>query len=85
MFDFLSGMAAAGFLIAALFFFRFWKRTKDILFVNFGIAFVLLAVSQATSSLFNAHDDRTWIYLLRLAAFILLLVAIIRKNLNTSN
>jgi hypothetical protein len=31
------------------------------------------------------HDDKTWIYLLRLAAFILLLVAIVRKNLKTSN
>jgi len=40
---------------------------------------------EAVSSLFDAHDDRTWIYLLRLTAFILLLVAIIRKNLNTSN
>jgi peptidoglycan/LPS O-acetylase OafA/YrhL len=78
-------MTTTGFLIAALFFFRFWKRTKDSLFANFGIAFVLFAISQLISLAFDApHDDKTWIYLLRLAAFILLLVAIVGKNLKAS-
>ena len=85
MFNFLSGMTAAGFLIAALFFFRFWKRTHDSLFANFAIAFLLFAVSQVTSLAVDApHDDKTWVYLLRLAAFILLLIAIVGKNLRTS-
>lgn len=85
MFDFLSGMTAAGFLTAALFFFRFWTRTRDSLFANFGGAFVLLAVSQLLSLASDApHDDKTWIYLVRLAAFTLLLVAIVGKNLKTS-
>ena len=35
MYDFLSGMVTAGYLVAALFFFRFWRRTKEPLFVNF--------------------------------------------------
>lgn len=83
MLDFLSGMAAAGFLVAALFFFRFWRRAKDSLFCYFGIAFVLFAIGQTASLLFGApHDDRTWTYLLRLGGFILLLVAIIGKNMN---
>jgi membrane-associated PAP2 superfamily phosphatase len=86
MFDFLSGMTAAGFLIAALFFFRFWHRTTDSLFAHFGIAFVLFAISQTISlALDMPHDDKTWIYLLRLAAFVLLLVAIVRKNLRPQN
>ena len=37
MYDFLSGMAAAAFLVAALFFFRFWRRTRDALFAIFSV------------------------------------------------
>lgn len=78
---FLSGMATAGFLIAALFFFRFWKRTKDVLFVTFAIAFVLFAAGQAAALWLNLpHNDNPWVYLLRLAGFILILLAIARKN-----
>jgi len=78
---FLSGMATAGFLIAALFFFRFWKRTKDFLFVTFGIAFLLFAGGQAAALWLNLpHNDNSWVYLLRLAGFVLLLIAIARKN-----
>jgi uncharacterized membrane protein HdeD (DUF308 family) len=83
MFQFLSGMVATGFLIAALFFFRFWRRTGDSLFATFGISFILFAIGQSASLVGDTpQDDRTWVYLLRLVGFILLLVAIIRKNLN---
>jgi uncharacterized membrane protein HdeD (DUF308 family) len=85
MFQFLSGMTATGFLIAALFFFRFWRRTSDSLFATFGASFILFAIGQAASLVSDApNDDRTWVYLLRLAGFVLLLVAIIRKNLGDS-
>lgn len=85
MVNFLSGMATAGFLTAALFFFRFWRRAKDSLFFYFGVAFVLFAAGQAAPLVLDApHDDRTWIYLLRLAGFILLLVAIAGKNMSSS-
>lgn len=85
MFEFLAGMTAAGFLVAALFFFKFWRRTRDSLFAIFGISFILFALSQAASLLFDApHDDKTWIYLFRLAGFILLLVAIVGKNMGES-
>lgn len=81
MYNFLSGMVTAGYLVAALFFFRFWHRTKDSLFANFSIAFLLFASGQFGSIWFDGqHDDNTWIFLLRLAGFVLLLVAIVRKN-----
>jgi hypothetical protein len=81
MYNFLSGMVTAGYLVAALFFFRFWRRTKDSLFANFSIAFLLFASGQFGSVWFDGqHDDNTWIFLLRLAGFVLLLVAIVRKN-----
>lgn len=81
MAQFLSGMATAGFLVAALFFVRFWRRTQDLLFAAFGIAFLLFAASQASSLMFAApQDDTTWTYVLRLAGFVLLLIAIAGKN-----
>ncbi|HEY1962216.1 MAG TPA: DUF5985 family protein, partial [Rhizomicrobium sp.] len=43
---FLSGASTAGFLVASLFFFSFWRRTADWLFVAFGLAFLLLAANQ---------------------------------------
>jgi hypothetical protein len=79
---FLSGATTAGFLVASLFFFSFWRRTSDGLFAAFGAAFLLLAANQALITLLQVPEEhRSWVYLLRLAAFGLLIFAIIRKNL----
>jgi hypothetical protein len=81
MAQFLSGMATAGFLVAALFFLRFWRRTQDLLFAAFAVAFLLFGASQASSLMFaGPEDDRTWTFVLRLAGFVLLLLAIAGKN-----
>ncbi|HEY1604952.1 MAG TPA: DUF5985 family protein [Allosphingosinicella sp.] len=78
---FLSGAASALFLVAALFFLRFWKRTRDGLFLAFAWAFFLLGLGQALMSLAAVPDEeRSLLYLFRLAAFGLILVAIVRKN-----
>jgi Kef-type K+ transport system membrane component KefB len=85
MTTFLSGMITAGFLVAALFFFRFWKRTGDSLFAIFGISFLLFAAGQSISVSFDfLQDDKTWVYVLRLVGFVLLLAAIARKNVGKS-
>jgi hypothetical protein len=69
-------------MIAGLFFFRFWWRTNDNLFMYFGVSFYILAVSQALAALSGIpREDQSWIYLLRLAAFLLLIAAIIGKNI----
>lgn len=81
MWLFLSGLTTMGFIIAGLFFFRFWRRTNDILFVYFGASFCILALSQALAAISGIpREDQSWIYLLRLAAFLLLIVGIIGKN-----
>jgi hypothetical protein len=86
MIAFLSGMTTMGYLIAGLFFFRFWWRTRDNLFVYFGVSFWILAVSQALSALAGIpSDDQAWIYLLRFAAFALLVVGIVAKNMGDAN
>jgi hypothetical protein len=81
LYDFLSGMVAAGFLLAGLFFLRFWSRTHDGLFLAFALAFWLLGLGQAILALGNIPvEERSWVYLIRLSAFVLILFAIARKN-----
>ena len=81
LYDFLSGAVSVGFLICGLFFLRFWRRTRDELFVAFAIAFALLGIVQATLALANIPtEERAPIYLFRLLAFVIILFAIFRKN-----
>jgi hypothetical protein len=81
LYDFLSGAVALGFAACALFFLRFWKRTREELFLAFSVAFLLLGAGQTILALANIPtEERGSIYLLRLLAFLLILVAIYRKN-----
>jgi hypothetical protein len=78
---FLSGAITFGFLVAGLFFARFWRRTRDGLFLAFAAAFMLLGLNQALLVLSGIPvEERSPLYLLRLAAFLLIIVAIVRKN-----
>jgi uncharacterized protein DUF5985 len=80
-FDFLSGAITMGFLVAGFFFLRFWRRTRDALFLAFAAAFWLLGLGQALLAFTEIPvEERSWLYLLRLAAFSLILVSIWRKN-----
>jgi hypothetical protein len=86
MATFLSGMITTGFLVAALFFFRFWRRTGDTLFAIFGISFLLFAAGQSISVSFDfLQDDKSCVYILRLIGFGLLLAAIARKNMGSKS
>lgn len=79
--DFLSGAIVMGFIAAGLFFLRFWKRTRESLFVAFALAFWLLALTQALLAFTDIPvEERSWLYLLRLSAFLLILASIWFKN-----
>jgi hypothetical protein len=81
LYSFLSGAVTMGFLVAGLFFLRFWTRTRDGLFLAFALAFWLLGLVQALLALGNIPvEERSWLYWLRLAAFSLILISIWRKN-----
>ncbi|HZF95503.1 MAG TPA: DUF5985 family protein [Allosphingosinicella sp.] len=81
MVDFLSGAVTLGFVVAGLFFLRFWKKTRDALFLAFAFAFWLMGCAQALLALGGMPaEERSWVYLIRLAAFLLILAAIARKN-----
>jgi hypothetical protein len=79
---FLSGMTTAVFLATGLFFARFWLRCRDLLFLAFTAAFWLLALNEALISLVpeTTPGEQVWFFLLRVAAFLLIAAAIVRKN-----
>lgn len=78
---FVAGAITAGFLAAALFFLRFYRRTRDRLFAAFAGAFVLLALNQGLASFLDVgREEEGWVWLLRIAAFLLIIVAIVGKN-----
>lgn len=78
---FLLGIVVTAFAVAALFFLRFWRRTGDRLFLAFACAF---AIEGANRLRFLALDDTAdaspSIYLVRLLAFLLIVIAIVMKN-----
>lgn len=81
LYPFLSGVVTMGFAAACLFFLRSWRRSGDILFAAFAVAFALLGLNQALLVLTDIPlEERSWLYLLRLAAFLLILIAIGHKN-----
>lgn len=82
---FLLGAAAALSVVAALFFLRSWRTTRDRFFVFFAVAFVLLGVNwAAAANLAPQSESRHWIYLVRLVAFLVILAGIADKNRDAS-
>jgi hypothetical protein len=85
LYDFLSGAVTFGFFVCALFFLRFWRRTRDPFFLPFALAFGLLALVHGILDLADIPtESRGPVYLIRLVAFGLILFAILRKNRSAS-
>jgi hypothetical protein len=79
--SFLQAVAATAAWLNGVFFFRFWRESRDELFAFFGGAFWILGLSWALLSLFSpAQEARPYVYGLRLIAFLLIIIAIVRKN-----
>jgi hypothetical protein len=78
---FISGATFLAYIVAALFFLRFWKETKDRLFALFAVAFAVLGVNRILLTYFaEPHEARTLLYLVRLLAYLVILAAIVDKN-----
>jgi hypothetical protein len=76
----LLGAIAMASLVAGLFFFRFYKSTHDRFFLFFAIAFWIESVNRVMLATIQVSEDLPVFYLIRLAAFGLILFAIIDKN-----
>lgn len=82
--DFTAGILGMGFLVCALFFTKFWMRTRDNLFIAFAACFFLLALGQMLNTVLGLpQEERTWLYFLRLAGFSIVIIAILGKNLKS--
>jgi hypothetical protein len=76
------GAIVMGYTLASLFFLRFWQRTGDRLFLAFAAAFILMAATPfLTAVLRIPQEEQSPFYLLRLAAFLLIIGAIAAKSL----
>jgi hypothetical protein len=81
MFLFLSGMLMMGCFVLAAFFWRFWLRTGDRFFILFSVAWVLLGLERLGLAIRNTPEEpRAGMYFIRLAAFLLIICAILYKN-----
>lgn len=79
--QFLYGMVTMGFAVASLLFASYWRRTRQSLFAIFASSFFLLAVNYAWLALTEIPvEERSPLYLVRLLAFSLIVVAIFQSN-----
>jgi hypothetical protein len=77
----LNGATAMGCLGIALFFARFWRESHDRLFLCLGAAFVAFALNYAVLGLLPLLDERRgYAFILRLLAFVVILVGLVLKD-----
>jgi hypothetical protein len=82
MTTFLLGAMAMGCTIVAMFFLRFWRSSGDRLFLYFALSFLLEAANRATFALADfARDSSPFYFGIRLLSYLLILWAILEKNL----
>jgi len=79
----LAGALVFSYLVAAAHFLRFYRRTRDRLFLNFALAFTLFALDQLAISMPQLVDyTNGYEYLLRICGFALIIIAIVDKNVS---
>ena len=67
---------------ASLFFLRFWRTTRDRFFLFFAISFAMEGCARILVGLtLDSSEQQPLFYLIRLVAFLIILYAIIDKNL----
>lgn len=77
----LMGAVSMASFVAGLLFLRYWRRSRDRLFLYFCIAFFVDAAVRVGQVLFTVADENeAFIYLPRLATFALIAWAIVDKN-----
>ena len=78
---YLSGILTLGYVITATFFLKFWRGTRERLFGWFAASFLLLAAQRFLLTISGEWGEQhTWIYSLRLLAFLILIVGVVEKN-----
>jgi hypothetical protein len=79
--EMMIGAIAAASFAASLFFFRFWRTTRDRFFLLFALSFCIEGVNRVMLyETVGLNEDAPVYYLIRLVAYGLILAAIIDKN-----
>ncbi len=79
--QFIHGATMLGNLVIALFFLRFWRQSRDRLFSIFSLAFFVFAMNRVLLTFLGEENEaRTFVYVIRLIAFLLIIVGIVDKN-----
>ena len=79
--QFLWGALSATCFIIGLHFLRFWRQSSDRLFLAFAASFWFMGLNWVLLATVDVHDEsRPFLYLVRLVAFLLLVLGIIDRN-----
>jgi hypothetical protein len=79
---FLGGAIVFGYAVIGLFFLKFWRRTRDAFFGYFAFAFFTLGIGRVIEAIVRGNEAATpAVYLFRLLAFVIIIFAIMHKNL----
>lgn len=83
---FLLGVIVTASLTAGIFFLKFWRRTRDPLFLAFSVAFIIEGLNRVGFLFVDRPNEGTpIIYTVRLLAFLLIVAAIVWKNRRQAN
>jgi len=86
MFAMLCGGIVLACAVIGLFFLRYWKSSRDSFFLYFALAFWLQGGQWLYSGLSDRDNEYLPLaYLLRLAAYALIVTAIVRKNMESAS
>lgn len=78
---FLLGVIATASLAAAVFFLRFWRVSRDSLFLAFALAFFIEGLNRASLLIVDHPNEGTpRVYIVRCLAFLIILAGIVNKN-----
>ena len=79
--ELIAGGIATASLVAALFFLRFWRQTRDRFFLWFALSFMIEGLNRfALYALAGLNDTAPIYYVIRLVAYGLIIWAIVEKN-----
>jgi hypothetical protein len=79
--SYLNGAITVASLVLLFFFLRFWRQTHERLFGIFAWAFGMLAVERVVLEMTDpTMESRPFVYLFRLAAFLLIIAGVVDKN-----
>lgn len=81
---FLLGFITGCSFVALLFFLRFWRTSRDPLFLAFASFFLVQSFREsAVLGLRYPNEGNSWLFLIRLLSVMIVLAAILWKNLRS--